>query len=191
MVRYRSVLDIANVFEVKAGDPASAAHAWTALAIHAMKFPIPWEDKPFEHNDYAFECLHKALNLDPENQAAGMNLAALSYRLGRLNSEEAEFVRRWPRMREWISRLRLGEPPPVPQINHAVTGPVYRPFELSRPPTQEQLSKEPAALRPWICRIDGRHVYLSEDLVPSSLRRRNGFTLDGVQSAARRLMADP
>ena len=69
MERYRSVLDISNVFEVKAGGPASVAHAWTALAIYAKKFPV-LEDIAFEHFDFALACLCKALAADPENLVA-------------------------------------------------------------------------------------------------------------------------
>jgi glycosyltransferase involved in cell wall biosynthesis/ADP-heptose:LPS heptosyltransferase/predicted Zn-dependent protease len=186
MERYRSVLDISNVFEVKAGDPASAAHAWTALAIHAMKFPIPWEDKAFEHFDYAFECFHKALNLDPENQAAGFALLALTDKLGRLNSSEPGLVQRWPKMREWINRFRTGEMVPMPHVRHAVVGPAYRPNEWANRPTTEQLAQEPAALHPWICRMDGRHVYLSEDLFPSP--KGIQFTAEELQFAGRQLL---
>jgi glycosyltransferase involved in cell wall biosynthesis/ADP-heptose:LPS heptosyltransferase/chemotaxis methyl-accepting protein methylase len=186
MQRYRSALDISNVFEVKAGDPASVANAWTALANYAMKFPIPWEDKIFEHYDFAYDCLQKALNADPENQFAGMNLVFAIYRLGNLEAEEPGLVRRWPKTREWIHRVRQGEKAPIPQVKYRVVGPMYRPFELSHRPTAEQLSHEPAALHPWICRIEERNVYLSEDLFlpPAGTR----YTREELQTVNKRLM---
>jgi glycosyltransferase involved in cell wall biosynthesis/predicted O-methyltransferase YrrM/cyclopropane fatty-acyl-phospholipid synthase-like methyltransferase/Tfp pilus assembly protein PilF len=187
MNRYRANLDIRNIFQIRPNDRKAAADAWTALGVYAIRFVVPWEDPVFEHLDFAIACLHKALDLDPENKSAGMNLAALSYKMGRLNLEEAELIKRWPKMREWIGRLRTGETPQVPQINYSVIGPVYRPFELSHPPTEEQLSKEPAALRPWIARIDGRHVYLSEKLFPVLKSVR--YSREELQSAAKRLMA--
>lgn len=183
--RSRASLDIANIFEVQSGDAASAALAWTALAIYATKFTIPWEDKPSEHCEFAFDCFHKALELDPENDVAGMNLVALHIHLDRLNPKEAELVGRWPKMRQWIDRMRSGEPYLRPNVNHAVLGPVYRPFEHVCRPTEEQMLREPEALRPWICRIDGRHVYLSEDVFPRPAGLN--YKPEELQAGARRL----
>jgi glycosyltransferase involved in cell wall biosynthesis/ADP-heptose:LPS heptosyltransferase/ubiquinone/menaquinone biosynthesis C-methylase UbiE/Tfp pilus assembly protein PilF len=185
MNQHRLQLDVANIFQVNPGDPASNALAWAALAVHASKFTIPWEDAPSEHCDYAFECFHKALELDPENDVVGMNLIALHLQLNRLSTTEAELVRRWPKMRQWIDRMRHGEPCLRPNVNHTVVGPVYRPFEQAQRPTPEQLSREPEALRPWICRIEGRHVYLSEDLFPRPSGSR--YRPEELQAGGKRL----
>ncbi|HTR40267.1 MAG TPA: glycosyltransferase [Pseudomonadales bacterium] len=186
MQRYRSLLNVSNVFEVKAGDPVSAANAWTALGVYASKFPVPWEDQMFEHNDFAFECFHKALDLDPENQAAGFALLALTNKLGRLDTNGPGLVQRWPKMQGWIGRFRTGEMAPIPNVRHAVAGPAYRPGECASRPAKEQLAQEPAALRPWICRIDGRHVYLSEELFPAPAGLR--YTPEELQAAGKRLV---
>ena len=117
-----------------------------------------------------------------------MNLAEAIHQLGRLNADEPELVRRWPKARDWINRVDArGETAPVPEVKHRVIGPVYRPFELSHRPTAEQLSHEPEALRPWICRIDGRNVYLSEEIFPRLTGLRH--TKEELQAASKRLMA--
>jgi hypothetical protein len=79
MNRYRAGLDIANVFQTEPGNPASEATGLAQLGVHAMKFSVPWEDTPVEHVDFAFECFHQALEMDPENLTAGMNVVALNY----------------------------------------------------------------------------------------------------------------
>lgn len=184
---FRSNLDISKIFQVPAGDTTAAADAWTALGIYALKFRVPWQDQPSEHLDFATACFHKALDLDPENRAAGMNLVFLNHKLERLNPDEPQLIRRWPKMCDWIALFRMGESAPVPCPKHAVVGPVYRPAEWMHRPTAEQLSLEPAALRPWICRIDGRHVYLSEGLFPSPSGLR--YTGEELQFAGRRLLS--
>ena len=164
--RYRTNMDIAEVFQVEPGQPSSAADAWAMLGVSATKIRVPWEDQPFEHADFAFACFEQALTLDPENLAGGTNLIALCHKLERLNPQETELVTRWPKMRQWIDNFRLGEGNHLPSVKHAMLGPVYRPAEFSNRPTAEQLASEPKALQPWITRIDGRHVYLSEDFFP-------------------------
>ena len=187
MERYRERMDIANIFQVEPGSKSATADALAALGVRATKIFVPWEDQPAAHMDFAFECFHAALELDPENLAAGTNVILLSHKLNRLVPDEAELVRRWPKMREWINRFRAGEGAHLPPVKHALLGPVYRPSEWSNRPTAEQLAHEPKALHPWIARIDGRHVYLSEDLFPrpSGLRYRS----EELQAGAKRLAA--
>lgn len=186
MNQYRSTLDITRIFRIPANDRKAMADAWAALGIFAMKFPVPWEDQPFEHLDFAVVCFHKALDIDPDNRAAGTNLVLLSRNLQRLPHEEQDLIRRWPKMREWISLIQMGEGAHRPHVQHALLGPAYRPGEWSHRPTAEQLLREPASLRPWISRIDGRHVYLTEDLFPrpSGLR----FKAEELQLAGHRLV---
>ena len=168
MGRYRASLDLANIFQVESDQPHSSATALAMLGVRASQFTVPWESQPVGHPDFAFACLRAALELDPENYPAGMNLITLHYKLQRLDQNEAELVARWPKMREWIAEFRLGERAQLPAMKHAVLGPVYRPGEWSSRPTAAQLAQEPKALRPWIARIEGRHVYLSEDIFPRS-----------------------
>jgi glycosyltransferase involved in cell wall biosynthesis len=186
MNRHRRRLDISNIVQIEPENPFSIANAWIALGIYASKFTLPWEDKPSEHFDFAFDCFHKALELDPENLTAGMNLVVLSEKLKRLVPDEAGLVRRWPKMREWIALFRAGEGAPMPVVSHALVGPVYRPNEWSHRPTDEQLAREPAALHPWIYRIEGRHVYLSEEIFPRPSGMR--YKPDELQSAAQKLI---
>jgi glycosyltransferase involved in cell wall biosynthesis/Tfp pilus assembly protein PilF/SAM-dependent methyltransferase len=186
MNRYRAGLDIANVFQTEPGNPASEATGLAQLGVHAMKFSVPWEDTPVEHVDFAFECFHQALEMDPENLTAGMNVVALNYKLNRLNQSEAELVRRWPKMREWIARFRAGEETPPLTLKHAVRGPAYRPADWAHRPTADQLAREPKALHPWITRIDGRHVYLSEELFPRPAGLR--YQPQELDAAAKRLV---
>jgi glycosyltransferase involved in cell wall biosynthesis/Tfp pilus assembly protein PilF len=183
---YRAHLDIKNIFRIEGDNPISSAHAYAVLGAYAAKFRVPWADKPMAHFDFAFDCFHKALGLDPENFVAGMHLVALHQKLDRLVSSEAELVRRWPRMREWIPSFCAGEGVSLPLVNHALVGPVYRPNEWLQRPTDEQLAREPAALHPWIYRIEGRHVYLSEEIFP----RPSGFCYkpDELQNAAQKLV---
>jgi len=166
--RYRASLDLANIFQVESGQPHSSATALAMLGVRASQFTVPWQSQPAGHPDFAFACLQAAMELDPDNHPAGMNLIALHYKLQRLDQNEAELVARWPKMREWIAEFRLGERAQLPVMKHAVLGPVYRPGEWSNRPTAAQLAQEPKALRPWIARIEGRHVYLSEDIFPRS-----------------------
>ena len=185
--RYRASLDIANIFQIEPGNRSAAASALALLGVQAAKFSVPWEDKPMEQADYAFTCFHKALELDSENLTAGMNLICLHQKLNRLDHCEAELVSRWPRMRAWIDLFRAGEGASLPPLKHTVIGPTYRPSDWSSRPTAEQLAREPRALRPWITRIDGRHVYLSEDIFP----RPAGLCCQPpeLQAGAERLMA--
>jgi hypothetical protein len=150
------------------------------LGISATKIKVPWEDQTFEHADFAFGCFHAALKLDPENLAAGTHLIALSAKLNRLAQHEAELVARWPKMREWIANFKLGEGTYSPVVKHTRLGPVYRPTEFSDRPTAAQLAREPQALQPWITRIDGRHVYLSEDFFPRPAGLR--YTTEELQN---------
>ena len=187
MDRYRNQLDIANIFQTDPASRSATADALAMLGTHATKFSVPWENQPMEHNDYAFACFNAALRLDPENEAAGMSLLALCQKQNSLNSSEAELIQRWPKMREWIANFRVGERLLLPRLNHARLGPVYRPAEWAHRPTGAQLAREPKALRPWITRIEGRHVYLSEDLFP----RPAGLRLqpEELQLGAKRLAA--
>jgi len=188
MNRARNTLDISNIFCVEPDQPAAAAHAWTALGIFASKFIVPWEDQLFEHLDFALACYQKALAIDPDNKIAGLNLLRWYSRLNRLNEQtEAALVNRWPKMRKWIRLFRAGEVPELPPVKNATMGPVYRPFEIASRPTKEQLAQEPAALRPWICRIDGRHVYLSEELFPRPAGLR--YQPSELEAGAKRLAA--
>lgn len=187
MNHYRSKLDIAKVFQIPANDARTAAHAWTALGAFALKFSVPWEDQTFTHNDFAMNCLVKALDADPQNKAAGVFLASLSRKMGRLDFDEPNMLRRWPKIRDWINLARGGEDPILPHVRLKVVGPVYRRFEWQHRPTEEQLSQEPAALRLWICRIEGRNVHLSEDLFPLPTGLR--YSQEELQQASRRLLA--
>ena len=187
MMRYRERLDIANIFQVERENLSSVADAYAMLGVRSAKFSVPWESQPFANNDFAFACFHSALDLDPENLAAGMNLIVLHHKLNRLNQSEAELVRRWPKMRDWIDLFRAGEGASLPALANALNGPVYRPAEWSNRPTAEQLAREPKALHPWICRIDGRHVYLSEELFPRPAGLR--YQPQELQAGAKRLAA--
>jgi hypothetical protein len=184
--RYRAKLDITEIFQVESNRPASVADAFAMLGISATKIHVPWEDQAFEHADFAFECFHTALKLDPENVVAGTHLIALTAKLNRLTQQEAELTARWPKMREWIANFRLGEGAYLPTVKHARLGPVYRPAEFSNRPTDEQLAREPKALQPWITRIDGRHVYLSEDFFPCPAGVR--YTSEELQNAGKKLV---
>jgi hypothetical protein len=185
MEYYRNSFNVSDLFKANPADPATLARAWATVGVYAAKFTIPWESNAFEHFDFAFDCFHKALNLDPENTLAGMNLVDTHIRLNRLNQNEADLVRRWPRMRNWIDRMRAGEPCPRSDAEHTVMGPDFRPEEWLHRPTPEQLVGEPEALRPWICRISGRHVYLSRDLFPLPVGLN--YQSQELQNAGRRL----
>jgi len=186
MDRYRNGTDISAIFQVDAADHRAKASALAVLGMRAMKFSVPWEDSQMEHNDFAFACFNAGLSLDPESATAGMSLLALYHKLNRLGSVEAELTQRWPKMREWIASYRSGERVILPHLNHAVRGPAYRPGEWSQRPTAEQLAQEPKALQPWITRIEGRHVYLSEDLFPQPSGLR--YEPKELDAAAKRLV---
>jgi FkbM family methyltransferase len=166
MDRYRANLDIANIFQIEPGDLSSVANAWATLGARATRFSIPWEDKPFEHLDFAIACYQKALDLNPQNDLAATGLCSLYKKLNRLLQVQAELLKNRPYLKSVIERVMTGEPCVPPNAKHALIGLVYRPAELTSRPTMEQLAREPEALRSWICRIDGRHVYLSEELFP-------------------------
>ena len=180
----RRRLDIGKILKVT--DPGRA-DAWAALGQRAEKFFVPWEDKPQQHLDFAIECYHHALHLDPQNEFAGLALAALHFRLNRLQALAAALVERWPRMQQWIPRAAGGEVPTHPEVVHAVAGPVFRPQSEAQRPTAQQLATEPAGLRPWITRIEGRHVYLSEDIFPRPAGLH--FTQAELQAGTNRLIA--
>lgn len=186
MQSYRANLDITKIFQVRTNDAKTGSNAWAMLGIYAMKFAVPGEQESREQNDFALACFHKALDLDPENQAAGTHLVGLTCKLERLTADEPELVRRWPKMRDWINFFRMGEGMFVPDIKYAVLGPVYRPNEWTHRPTTEQLLREPVALRPWIYRVDGRHVYLSEHLFPAPAGNR--YTKEELHFAGQRLL---
>ncbi len=185
MDRYRNQLDIANIFQVDTANPSAKADALALLGIRATKFFVPWETGPQAHHDFAFACFEAALNLDPENRTAGMNSVLLHHKLERLNQHEAELIQRWPKMREWIQGFRTGESALLPPLKHALVGPVYRPSENLHRPTAAQLAREPKALHPWITRMDGRHVYLSEALFPRATGLN--YTPQELQAAGSRL----
>ncbi len=185
--RQHEKLDLATIFQIEKGSPASAATAHAALAARAERSLAPWATQPLELTDFAGVCYRRALDLDPDAELAGMNLAVLQFRLKRLDQQEAEMVGRWPKMRNWIDRVHAGEPCLRPDARHALLGPVYRPGEVSHRPTEEQLAREPKLLRPWICRIDGRHVYLSEELFPRPAGLR--FKPEELSVAGRRLVS--
>lgn len=172
MNQFRWDIDIEHIFQVEPGESSSISDGLATLGLHASKFAVPWEDRMSEHMDFAFHCLHRALELDPENQAAGTSLVALNCRLNRLASREADLVRRWPKMGEWIQQARHGISEPLPPVRHALLGPIYRPAEWIDRPQAAQLIGEPLALIPWICRVEGRHVYLSKDIFPRPVGMR-------------------
>ena len=185
MNRCRENLGIGQIFQVALDNAAAAGDALAVLGVRAMKFPVPWADQPGTDMEFAVACFHAALELDPENLAAGMNFIALKYKLQKLDENEAGLIQRWPKMREWIAGFRAGEGTVLPNPHHAVRGPVYRPGEWSHRPTAGQLAREPKALHPWISRIEGRHVYLSEDLFPCPAGLR--FEPKELDAAAKRL----
>jgi len=182
-----ATLNPANFFQVEAGNPASAASAFAALASRAEKVLTPGTNSPMELASFAGACYRRALEIDPNSETAGMNYVAFLYRVKQLEQQKADLVRRWPKMGGWIDQVSVGAPCPRPDVRHALIGPVHRPDEFSNRPTPEQLAREPKALRPWICRISGRHVHLSEELFPRPAGLR--FKPEELQSAARRLMS--
>ncbi len=184
MNEHRGRLDIGKILDV---EKSGEADAWAALGQRAEKFSVPWEDKPQQHLDFAIECYHHALHFDPQNEFAGLGLAALHARHNRLPALAPALVERWPRMKEWIPRAANGEVPTIPEVVHAQPGPVFRPQKNFQPPTPAQLAAEPAAMRPWITRIDGRHVYLSEAIFPRPAGLQ--FTHAELQAGANRLVA--
>ena len=187
MNHYRANLDISNIFKVEAGDRASVSMAVAALASHSESFSVPWEDKLFAPLDFAMACYHRALDLNPQNDLAAMGLCALLKKVDQLPQAQADLLKKRPHLKSAIDRVMTGEPCVRPNAQHALLGPVYRPSEISHRPSAEQLAREPEALRPWISRIDGRHVYLSEELFPRPASLR--FKPEELQSAGRRLVA--
>jgi glycosyltransferase involved in cell wall biosynthesis/Tfp pilus assembly protein PilF len=180
----RATLDIGKILLAKNNNHADA---WAALGQRAECFAVPWNKQPQQDIDFAIECYHHALHIDPQNEFAGLGLAALHFRLNRLQALAPALVERWPKMQQWIPRAASGEAPNHPEVPHACIGPVFRPQYESQRPTEKQLTAEPAGLRPWIARIAGRHVYLSEDIFP----RPSGmhFTQPELQEGTNRLMA--
>ncbi|MDB6037729.1 MAG: hypothetical protein JWM99_1570, partial [Verrucomicrobiales bacterium] len=167
MSRYRDELDIGNVFEASDKSlEATAAFGWVSLALRAEKFTVPWETTSFEQAGFALQCFHRALNLAPKDDRIGLNVVAFYQRLQRLDIQGDELIERWPKVRQWIDRIKKGEVPPRIDLAYTVVGPVFRVDEWKSRPTPEQLALFPEALRPWICRISGRHVYFSRDLFP-------------------------
>ena len=187
MNRYRSGLAISNLFQVTPQNPAAVAHAFVLLAQRAENVYVPWETQTLEHLDFAFQCYERALLADAENDVAGFGLVALHNRLKRLNQTEQELCERWPKMKEWIARARAGEGATPVSVPYALHGYVYRPAEHAHRPTPAQLVPETAALRPWICRIDGRHVHLSADLFPRPAGPQ--YTSEELRAAGNRLAA--
>lgn len=187
MDRYRASLDLANIFQVDTTSRSAKADALALLGARAANFTVPWETTACSHHDFAFACYEAALELDPENRAAGMNSVVLHHKLERLKPLETALVARWPKMREWIQLFCVGERGILPRLNHAVLGPTYRPAEHAQRPSVEQLAREPKALHPWITRIDGRHVYLSEDLFPRPIGLH--YEPKELQAAGNRLAA--
>ncbi len=182
MNRYRQTLNIENILQPCV---SGNAKAWTALGRRAEHFSVPWEDRPQTHDDFAKTCYLRALELDPNSECAGMSLILLHHRLNQLTACMQELTTRWPKMKEWIDRLNAGESLPRLDMRHAVMGPVFSFEKEAARPTAEQLSAEPAALHPWIARIEGRHVYLSEDIFPRPLGLH--FTAAELQTGANHL----
>ena len=182
MQRYRKNLAIENIFQVGKN---SAANCWAALGQHAERFSVPWEDRPMTHMDFAIASYVRALDLEPQNDFAGLSLAALYQRTQQLAANAAQLVSRWPKMSEWISRVQAGEICARPETVHAVASPVFNPVKIAQAPTAMELAAEPAALHPWIERIEGRHVYLSEDIFPRPAGLN--FSRQELQAGAARL----
>jgi glycosyltransferase involved in cell wall biosynthesis/Tfp pilus assembly protein PilF len=184
--RCRENLGIGQIFQVEPGNLPAAADALAMLGVRAIKFPVPGEDRPVEDLEFAVACFEAALSLDPENLAAGTHLIALHYRLKQLEQAQAELISRWPKMAEWIKLFYLGEGSHQPPMKHARLGPVYRPADWAHRPAKEQLIREPEALQPWITRIDGRHVYLSEDFFPRPAGLH--YTREELQTTGKRMV---
>ena len=148
MNRHRAQLEIANIFKVEPGDDASASLAFAALASHSEGFSIPWENKPFEHVDFALECYQKALNLNPQNDAAATGLCVLLKRLNRLQQVQVQsnLVNKWPQFRPVIDHVLAGDEGSLPNAQHALLGPVYR-------PTAGPLVSELAPAYPSVARV--------------------------------------
>lgn len=181
----RQSLDIGRVFRVLQGDANSLANAWSALGLKAAEYRVPWEKAAFVHGDFAAECFRKGLEAAPNNDIAGRNYVRMLETGGSLATVEERLRARFSKAADWIFRVRGGEGLNWSVASHAVSGRTYRPAEWVHRPTAEQLGSEPAALRPWITRIDGRHVYLSEDLFPAPAGSR--YTPEEHEGIAMRL----
>jgi glycosyltransferase involved in cell wall biosynthesis/ADP-heptose:LPS heptosyltransferase/tetratricopeptide (TPR) repeat protein len=181
----RQALDIGRVFRVLQGDANSLANAWSALGLKAAEYRVPWEKAAFVHGDFAAECFRKGLEAAPNNDIAGRNYVRMLETGGSLATVEERLRARFSKAADWIFRIRGGEGLNWSVASHAVSGRTYRPAEWVHRPTAEQLGSEPAALRPWITRIDGRHVYLSEDLFPAPAGSR--YTPEEHEGIAMRL----
>jgi glycosyltransferase involved in cell wall biosynthesis len=183
MRQYRKSLDIRKIFKIPNNSATVEANAFASLGKFACHFKVPWESKYQSHNDFAVYCFELALQRDPENRAVGQNLVALLHTLGCLNATESELIKRWPKMREWIHQFRLGQFEDLPLIEKQLVGPVYRHRVFPDKPTDDQISGEPEKFRPWINRIDGRHVYFSEGIYP--IPNGLNYHLTELQSAGR------
>jgi glycosyltransferase involved in cell wall biosynthesis len=75
--RFRSQVSIEDLYDVDSGSASACARAWTDLADRALSLHVPWAEQAIPDTDFAAQCVHKALDLDPTNQQA-KDLLALS-----------------------------------------------------------------------------------------------------------------
>ncbi len=156
MERVRQSLDIARVFRCAPGSALDQARGWTALALAAMRFDVPWEDQVFEHRDYGLSCLEKALHTCDTCPEAWQNIAYFATQDSRADVLKQRLKGRWPQASGYLRKAREGAGVIMPDVTHAVQGPRAVPG----------IEQEPESLRPWIARRDGRFTYLSQDLIP-------------------------
>lgn len=181
----RKDLDISRVFQCRPEVPNDQALAWTALAISALHFTVPWEDKPFSQHEYSLVCLEKAVQADENCSEAWQTLAGFVTQIGQASEFEGRLKGRWPQVVGHLRRAREGVAYVIPELAHAIAGPS---FEVASSAAEiPGLELEPAEIRPWVSRREGRFSYLSHKLIPRS--KGVTYTPSELKEAGVRLFA--
>lgn len=67
---FRTSLKISDLFKVSDQDTRGVSDAWASLAQRALDLTVPWADGPTADPQYAEECAHKSLSIEPRNRFA-------------------------------------------------------------------------------------------------------------------------
>ena len=181
MAKVRENLDITRVYKCRPGSDLDRARAWTLLALSAVNFTVPWEEKSFNHTAFGTECLEHAINTCDTCEEAWRSFAVSVVLSGKTVEFEQRLKGRWPQVVDYFRRAREGAGSVVPDMAHAVDGPRW-----DCPRTIPFIEQEPEAIRPWVARRDGRFTYLSHDLIPRP--RSVNYVPNELEGIARNLM---
>lgn len=161
--RARTSTPIERLFKCRPSSSMETARAWTYLGLLALEVRVPWEKGVMRQDAYAFDCMRRAFEIEPECAEATLNYIVAATNTGRGDLVRALDESEHPVIQQALEKWRANAGFEKPRIGPAVVGPRFDSIQAH----PDVLAEEPEAIRPWIARREGRFTFLSSRLIPA------------------------